>query len=114
MKKAMSLILALVVCLSLAACGEDEMEDTRRLFTGQLNADFFLYCRRTYAEVKKAEPEIADLSIDGDTWTAKGKLVVTDNYGDTYAGKFTVVYTLNEEKTSFHNELWDLETPTKQ
>lgn len=114
MKKTMSWILALVMCLSLAACGEDEMEHSREIFQGQLKQDFTQYCRSTYAEVKKAEPEIADLSIDGDTWTAKGKLVVTDNYGDIYTGKFTVVYTLNEDKTYFHNELWDLETPTKQ
>lgn len=117
MKRIISLFLVLVMCLSLCACGEKEPEfDPEAEFESEVNADVAVKCMFSYADVKSASTNLADISVssDGVTYTGKGKVTIRDNYGDTYVGKVTAVYSYDADTQSFSKQSLDIETPKKQ
>lgn len=115
MKKLLALLLTLVLCLSLCACGEKEPEfDPEEAFESKVSSAVAAYCVLSYQDVKTAITTLSDIDVDGDIYTGKGKVTVRDNYGDTYVGKVTAVYKYNEETQSFSKVSLDIETPKKQ
>lgn len=120
MKKSFSLFLALVMCLSLCACGdgngtkETNEFDPKKEFRREVNIEVQATCYLSYADVKFTTTTLTDIDVDDDTYTGKGKVTVEDNYGDTYVGKVTAVYKYNAEKESFTKVSLDIETPRKQ
>ncbi len=114
MKKTIAILLALLVALSLAACGGSASKkfDPEEELRSKISADVAVYCKFNYADVKLALTTISDISNNGDTYTAKGKVNITDNYGDKYSGKVTGVYKLEGE--AFTKVSLDIEQPRKQ
>lgn len=106
MKKFVSITLVLVMmlamCMSLCACGESEPEfDPREEFKAVIKDAVMRHCHNRYSEVKMVNTTVTKLDIDGDTYTGKGKVVITDDYGDKYEGNVIAVYEFDEETQEF-------------
>ena len=115
MKKMISALLALVMCLSLCACGTDEPEfDPTEEFKSKVDADVAVTCLFSYKDVKTAMTSLTDVKVNGDEYTGKGKVTIRDAYGDTYVGKVTAVYRYNEDTQTFTKITLDIEQPQKQ
>ena len=128
MKKAIPLLLALLIVLSLAACGDwpkdasgvaskntpkpENAFDAEEEFENSMYLDVLIYCKLSYADVKSVNLELTTIEVSGNTYTGKGKVTVGDDYGDKYVGKVTGVYELNGE--TFTKTSLDIETPKKQ
>lgn len=117
MKKLLLIVLSLAMLLSLCACGSKEPEfDPEAEFESKVNVAVFAECKCDYADVKTAMTTLSDISVssDGTTYTGKGKVTIEDNYGDTYVGKVTAVYSYDADTQSFFKKSLDIDTPTKQ
>ena len=96
MKKALSLILALLMCLSLCACGTSESPDTPEdraaaAVRGQLLVKTLLEysfegAPKITTFVNEIEPEYDE---ECDTkYEVTGKVFIMDKYGDSYCAKY--------------------------
>ncbi|MBR4656983.1 MAG: hypothetical protein IKO68_10570 [Oscillospiraceae bacterium] len=128
MKRAITILLALLMVLSLAACGDwpkdasgvaskntpttENTFDAKDAFKSKMQADVVVYSMFNYADVKLTTLDLTTIDADGDTYTGKGKVTVLDDYGDKYVGKVTGVYKLDGE--TFTKISLDIETPKKQ
>ena len=114
MKKVLSLILALLMGITLLACGAKEPEfDPKEVFKSKVQAAVAVQCKFSYEDVRNAMTSLTSISVEGDTYTGKGKVTIYDSYGDTYVGKITAVYKYNGGE-SFTKISLDIETPRKQ
>lgn len=115
MKKTLCMVLALVMCLPLCACGSDKEEfDPRSAFRRTVESAVTAYCIVRYADVKVVDLTTLTIDVTGDKYTGKGKFTIRDDYGDTYTGKVTAVYKFDEESKTFTKISLDIERPTKQ
>lgn len=108
--------LAIIVIL-IATVGGGSKEpafDPEEELKSQIQADVAVEVYFNYEDVKNAIVSISDIQIDGDRYTAKGKVNILNNYGDKYVGKVTCVYEFNEDTESFREISLDIETPTKE
>ncbi|MBQ1344006.1 MAG: hypothetical protein IIY40_07565 [Firmicutes bacterium] len=113
MKRLIALLLALVMVLGLCACGGSSSKfNPQEELKTKIYFDARIACTLNYADVKGVSTSITDIDVNGDIYTAKGKVTVVDNYGDKYVGKITGVYRLNGE--TFSQVSLDIETPKKQ
>ena len=115
MKRMIAIMLVIILGLSLCACGSKEPEfNPSDEFESKVNATVAVEYMYSYADVKMAMTNLSDIEVNGDTYTGKGKVTITDNYGDKYVGKVTAVYKYNEETQHFTKVSLDIETPRKQ
>lgn len=94
MKKALSLILVLVMCLSLCACGGNSQEDgaeKKAIQTVHNNIQVKLVVR--YGSVGAPSYTTYVTEIDTNKFEISGKVTIKDKYGDTYTGKYSAVAT---------------------
>lgn len=115
MNKLISLSLALLLVLSLRACGQEKPEpeeDPKERFEELVKIEVNLYCYSSYANVHSVITDIFSIDVTGDTYTARGKVRIVDDYGDTYVGKLTAVSTRGP--TVFGEISLDIETPRKE
>lgn len=117
MRRFVGLLLALVLCLGLTACGgsKEPEFDPKEKFRSEVDSAVHLQCIFAYADVKTAFTDLSDIEVsDDNTYVGKGKVTIKDDYGDTYVGKVTAVYTYDESTQSFSKVSLDIETPRKQ
>ena len=118
MKKAIALIISLMMlCCLFTACGEGketEAFDPEEELKDRINADVAAECVLGYKDVKLAMTTITDIQVDEEIYTAKGKVTITDDYGDKYVGKVTGEYRYNEGTQKFTKVDLEIETPRKQ
>lgn len=103
MKKALSLFLALVMCLSLCACGSESQDEN---FNNEKNVQDKLEtnvrekasieCIAAYkGGIKSLDVSVTDYDDNGDgTYDVKGYVKFTDDYGDHYKAKYNAVVTI--------------------
>ncbi len=113
LKKFTALILALVMCLPLAACGKKEPEfNLRDEIKLAIQAKASVECLFNYANVKLVLVDTLNYDDNGDgTYDCKGYISITDDYGDKYRGKFDAVVKVVDEDASVSS--FELETPKK-
>ncbi len=113
MKKVLAILLALVMCISLVACGEKEPEfDLRSEIKSAIQSKASVECLFSYADVKLVLVDTLNYEDNGDgTYDCKGYIAVTDDYGDKYRGKYDAVVKVVDEDASVVS--FDLETPKK-
>ena len=95
MKKVLSLILALVMCLSLCACGGGSSKKSLSdRAADAVSSQIKVYVKLSY-EVNGV-PQVTTYVTETSTnhFKVTGKVTVRDAYGDTYSGKYdaTAVY----------------------
>lgn len=127
MKRAITILLALLMVLSFAACGDWPKEgavkstktptqentfDAKEALKDKMRADVSAHFIIYYENVKNVLLNLTTIDVDGNTYTGKGKVEVLDDYGDTYEGKVTGVYKLEGE--TFTKIDLDIETPRKK
>lgn len=83
-----------------SACGESEFDRTDEL-RAEIVSAVMRYCHSYYTGVNMVNTTIRNVDVDGYTYTAKGKVVITNNFGDKYEGDITAVYKFNEETQEF-------------
>lgn len=128
MKKSSCLFLALVLCLSMmilgfSGCGATETTypdttldpdvERRNEFEKEVESAVAVEIILTYGATPIGT-DLATINIDGNTYTAYGKVTVKDKYGDTYVGKVTAKYEYDEDFQRFVQKELDIETPIKQ
>lgn len=90
---------------ALTAMSEEEKEEEFRLAVWS-GVSFYII---TNYDVKEGHNiVISTVDVDGNTYTAYGKVTVTDNYGDRYTGKFTAVYEFNDNTQKFDRKSVDV------
>ena len=99
MKRALSLILALVMSLSLCACGQKI--DPEEKFREKVQNDVLRQSFYAYGAISFAKTTLTTIQVEGDTYTGKGTVSVRDNNGDTYVGSVTAVYRYDKKTDSF-------------
>lgn len=115
MKKIIVLLMASVLCISLCACGNKNSKfNPEEAFESEVRSAVAVKCMFSYKDVKLTTTSLTDIDVNGDTYTGKGKIRITDNYGDTYEGKLTAVYKYNEDSQDFKKISLDIETPKKK
>ena len=107
MKKIIAIVTAFVISLTLCACEKPEPEKTpKEIVMSACESDIALsgYLNN---KIKSANASVATVNEGSNNkYTCKGKIQVTDNYGDTYTYKFTAVYSYDEEtKTATQEDL---------
>lgn len=115
MKRWIALLLALVACLSLCACGKKEppKPSVTDLLRDEVEIDIQVYCSVYYENVRSTSCTMfTDDQGDG-LYHVSGKATVIDNYGDKYQGNYDADYQYNEEDESFTQINFELQTPTK-
>ena len=117
MKKALSLILALVLSLSLCACGKKEPEypeyNVNDEIRSAVQAEAAVYCIIEYADVKSVMASVTDTDDNGDgSYDVKGYITVIDDYADTYKGKFNAVVKIDDYGKGICTYFY-METPEK-
>lgn len=115
MKKIVSLFLIIIICFSLCACGGNKNSkfNSEDAFEDKVRAAVAVKCMFSYKDVKRTTTSLTDIDIVGDTYTGKGKVRITDDYGNTYEGKVKAVYKYDEENQDFEEISLDIETPKK-
>lgn len=113
MKRTIAFLLALITIFSLAACGKKEEEsfDVDDALKRSVRSSVTTYCYFNFKDVKFVDVSVTDTDVSGDLYTVKGKVTVTDGYGDKYTGKFDGVFQLSGE--SFTKKSLNVETPRK-
>lgn len=92
---------------SLTAMSEEEKEEEfRKVVPSGVSFEII----RNYSDAKFQNCTISTVKVDGDTYTAYGKVTVKDNYGDTFTGKFTAVYELDANTQEFDKVSVELDT----
>ena len=104
MKKALSLILALVLCLSLCACGGSKTSPEERL-NEEAKKFVIAYLNSSVGDLITGSPtvEIASKTvIKENEWAILGTATITTNgEGQTLSAKFGIVATYNPESGEF-------------
>lgn len=125
MKRLWAIILVIAIVLvflvlPLSACENKEAKktgfDIDEELRGEVQTAVMAQCAIQYQGVRYTTVNITDIRNDDDTYTVKGKAVVTDDYGDEYTGKFIAVYEYRELSNGspyFWQESLDIETPTR-
>lgn len=111
MKRLLALLLALICCLSLCACGAEEEEESvvdkvRSAVRSHIMVEITLFYDTT------GVPNITmfvDENSDG-SYEVTGKVTVKDKYGDSYTGKYDaeVTYNKSTDKCDVDLDLGDL------
>ena len=121
MKKVLSLILALVLCLSLCACGEPSVSIDEEIQL-VIQAKASSYCKVSFNDVKNVsvsvtdtQPYLIEHGIDDEyeKYYVYGYVIVTDVYGDQYKAKFSANVYFDEERNGECRE-FEMDTPTKK
>ena len=127
MKKGLALILALVMCLSLCACGskkvsEDDIREEVRISEDDIREEVRITvraraiakCMFTYQNVKFVSTAVTTMDDNGDgTYDVKGYITVIDDYGDSYKAKFDATVSVDEEGEGTCKS-FDMDTPKKE
>lgn len=111
MKKIIILLLVLAVILSLTACGGTKF-DPDSAIRKKVSNDVLVVCTVKYKDVKLVDTTLTTIENDGDTYNVKGKVVITDKFGDKYEGKVSGVYQLEGEE--FKKVSLNIEDPKKK
>ncbi|MBO5214517.1 MAG: hypothetical protein J6B86_07095 [Clostridia bacterium] len=97
MKKFLSLILVVILCGSLCACGnggssaeEDREGDVRRAVYQQILTETMFYEKAGTPTVTYYFEEISEYEYE-----VTGKVTIKDKYGDTYTGKYDAVVNIS-------------------
>lgn len=104
----------IMLMFTLTGCSKEPEFDIEEELKDEIQADAMVEVAFNYADVKNVLTNITDIENEDDTYTAKGKVTVIDNYGDNYVGKITGEYRFNETSKSFSKVSLDIETPKKQ
>lgn len=83
---------------ALTAMSEEEKEDEFRI---AVKSGVSFYITTNYDVKPNHNIDISTIEVDGDTYTAYGKVTVTDKHGDLYTGKFTAVYEFDSNTQKF-------------
>lgn len=85
-----------------SACGESQPElDYMDELRAEIVSTVTRYCHSYYTGVNRTNTTIRNVDVDGNTYTAKGKVVITNNSGDQYEGNVIAVYEFDEETQEF-------------
>lgn len=90
---------------ALTAMTEEEKEDE---FRTAVKSGVSFYIITNYDVKENHNIDISTVEVDGNTYTAYGKVTVTDNYGDRYTGKFTAVYEFDDNTQKFDKKSVDV------
>jgi len=90
---------------ALTAMSEAEKEDA---FRTAVRSGVSFYITWNYDVKENHNIDISTVEVNGNTYTAYGKVTVTDNYGDSYTGKFTAVYEFDENTQKFDKKSVDV------
>ncbi len=110
-------ILAIIIgtVIIVSNSGNTEIEEPKtieELIEQKVKARALVEAKLTYEGTPSANVTAIDISNDGTTATAYGKVTVRDNYGDIYTGKFTAEVTINNGDTIIIKDI-EIETPTR-
>ena len=110
MKKVISLTLALIIALFLCACssGYLSMDPLKRTVENEI----IFNCMMNYEGVTSTNVSITNIEESDGYFYIKGKVYITDEYGDKYVGKFDAEYVLDGEEYE-QTDLY-IETPKKE
>ncbi len=82
--------------------GEPEPKfDPRDAFRAEVIDAVMRHLRVYYSGVKSVNTTISNIAVGGNIYTAKGKVVVMNDYAEQYEGKVTAVYEFDEETQAF-------------
>ena len=116
MRRVISLLLVLVTCVSLCACGSKKMseDDIRKEVEITIQAKAAVKCLFEYKDVKNVLASVITMDNKGDgTYDAKGYITVIDAYGDRYRAKFDAAVSIDEEGEGTCKS-FDMDTPRKE
>ena len=124
MKKWTALLLAMIMCLSLCACGstddpepssspEEELTQNVRLF---INTK----CTYTLKDVKSTQATVHVDDVDTSSnafpnkaiYSVSGEIRITDAFGDQYTSQYTGEWTYEQDGT-FSERSFHMDTPVK-
>ncbi len=116
MKKLLCIILCIGMLMTFAACGEkeEEFDPYRELRNVKVPYDLLVYCESNFANVRQAHAGTITIDEYDGIYTCKGKVTITDDYGDKYVGNFEFIYFLEEGTERFHIARKYVETPRLQ
>ena len=117
MKRVLSFILTLTMCLSLCACASGQMSESEirkkveRAVQGRAKA----YCiAMSYGDLKSVQASVSSMDAKGtNKYDVKGYITIVDGYGDTYKAKFDGSVELYEDGRGLCDPFF-METPRKQ
>ncbi len=93
---------------ALTAMSEEEKEEEFREVVVPSGLAFEIIWSDSDVEFQNCT--ISTVEVDGDTYTAYGKVTVKDNYGDTFTGKFTAVYEFDTNTQEFDKVSVEIDT----
>ena len=117
MKKVLSILLGLVLCFSLCACGSKSSESTvsseytesvEDKVRNAVETTISVYVKLSY-NTTGVPTIICYIDSSGtNEYTVSGKVTVRDKYGDSYTGKYDAVVVYNPETDSCSVSSYDL------
>jgi len=116
MKKIMSIILVVILCCSLYACGsnsdsEPVTQSLRERAKISVESSIRIHIMVWYDDVSITSITYGkQKEVDSNTFEFSGKVTVKDQYGDYYTGTFdsTVTYNASEDKFDDDTDVGDL------
>lgn len=109
----LAIIIGTIVIVSNS--GDTEVEEPKtieELIEQEVQSRAIIETMLTYEGTPSADVTTVDISNDGTTATAYGKVTVRDNYGDIYTGKFTAEVTISNGDNINVKDI-EIETPTR-
>ena len=114
-KKGISFILVLVMCLSLCACtlGETNESVYQKKVERIVQTSAEIRCELKYGTVSSVQASVASIDNKNENGCdAKGYVTIVDAYGDTYKAKFSATVHIQEDGRG-HCDPFIMGTPTK-
>ena len=105
MKKAISILLVLIIVIGLGACGNEEHSQEKTLSDRAADAvenHIWSYVYVAYNQPQNILVNTTHISQTNDnTFKVSGKVTVTDKYGDKFTGKYDATATYNPSTDDF-------------
>ncbi len=100
MKRAISLLLAFIMCVSFCACETERSEDSESLsdrVASEVKAQIMFHVGLSYEIVGAPRVTAFVKEIGDNEFRVTGKVTIRDNYGDTYTGKYDATASYDED-----------------